>query len=63
MEERETGSQLKCQDCGEIVDLNTRFCANCGAKIVPDEQLRCDNCNTALEEGTNFCPECGTDIS
>lgn len=51
---------VKCAKCGSEVSAGTKFCPECGEKMVPAGGLVCANCGAVLAPGTKFCPECGT---
>lgn len=49
----------KCQNCGKnIIDLESKFCPHCGAKIKVD-RWQCSTCSTTNEGEANFCKNCG----
>lgn len=51
--------ESKCQNCGkDIVDLESKFCPHCGAKIKEDS-WQCSACSTLNESESNFCKNCG----
>lgn len=49
--------------CGHIIDINDKFCAECGSKIEIQEEstdyIVCNRCNCELEEDFNYCICCG----
>ncbi|MBL8450179.1 MAG: zinc ribbon domain-containing protein [Elusimicrobia bacterium] len=45
-----------CPKCGTIADPGARFCAQCGATLLPGT---CAACNASLAPGMKFCPNCG----
>ncbi len=50
----------KCS-CGNINDINTKFCGECGSKKAEEPQdWICSNCNTKNPANSKFCGECGT---
>ena len=44
-----------CPKCGAPIDANTKFCPECGFKIVRN----CPECGTPVSPNQKFCPECG----
>ena len=48
---------MPCNQCGAALDLNARFCANCGTPVE-----RCASCNAPLLANAVFCAECGTPV-
>ncbi len=50
--------EMRCPECGAMVDKAKKFCGNCGAKIVLKERL-CAECGTLVPEGAGFCSNCG----
>jgi len=59
------GAALICAGCGVELPEGTKFCNNCGEKVVipppPEEkkELICSGCGVTLPEGTKFCNNCG----
>lgn len=45
---------MKCPKCGVEIGDDSRFCAQCGAKI-----RECPNCGFKSEPNARFCKECG----
>ncbi len=48
--------KLECPSCRSKVGKETKFCANCGAKIAHSKQ--CKKCKMLLDN-SKFCPHCG----
>ena len=48
-------SGKQCIGCGKTIDVNAKFCPECGANQTPT----CKGCGAKLAPGTKFCPECG----
>jgi membrane protease subunit (stomatin/prohibitin family) len=49
--------EIKCQDCGNPISKESRFCPHCG-----HQQLilgQCINCRENLPPNAKFCPKCG----
>ena len=58
-------AMLTCGQCRAQVHEGTKFCPQCGGKIVPPApagSMPCPGCGKPVPEGTKFCPECGTKI-
>ena len=56
-----TNSEVKCAKCGATVSQNSKFCLECGEKIlppVPEGMIICPECANTVAKG-KFCPECG----
>ena len=51
-------AMVKCK-CGKEVPEGTKFCPDCGAKIVTPGMTSCPKCSAEIKEGAKFCPECG----
>lgn len=51
-------SQFNCPVCNTLIDAKSKFCPECGTKIITN----CPNCGTKLDPKQKFCPECGTKI-
>jgi membrane protease subunit (stomatin/prohibitin family) len=52
-------SNIKCTKCGANVPKGTKFCNECGAKIVKPDVIVCPKCNNDFAEGSKYCPNCG----
>lgn len=52
---------LVCPNCGKTLDPGTKFCPECGTKVLL-EKLQCSACGFELTPGAKFCPECGTKV-
>ncbi|HEX9124568.1 MAG TPA: adenylate/guanylate cyclase domain-containing protein [Actinomycetota bacterium] len=48
----------ECPSCGSPNPDGARFCASCGASLVP----ACGQCGAELPPGARFCPSCGTPV-
>ena len=52
-----------CDNCGEKVTGNDKFCPSCGKpvifKVTPET---CDKCGNTLTSGYTFCPSCGAEV-
>ena len=44
-----------CPKCKAQVDMNDRFCTNCGYNL----KLECPNCGFKIGDGDRFCTNCG----
>ena len=52
--------QLKCPKCGELNDVDAKFCNNCGVKF---KQVRfCNKCGKKLSNDDKFCSSCGEKV-
>lgn len=60
----------KCDNCLQIIPLESRFCNMCGNKLEPmaeavlqetkvSEIKTCTKCGVRLEAGATFCTNCG----
>ena len=59
---QKAGSQLACCPVdGTVAPAGTKFCPECGAKMIQPAASPCPNCG-AETHGAKFCPECGTKI-
>jgi len=52
----EVADNNKCYQCGTEVDKSTKFCPNCGVKLV---SKKCPDCSNDSSPETKFCPSCG----
>ena len=48
-----------CGKCGAILNVNQKFCSNCGADTQALNQSKCINCGALINLNSKFCPECG----
>jgi membrane protease subunit (stomatin/prohibitin family) len=55
-----TGEKARCPKCHASVDMNARFCAQCGHQMVVVN--RCHACNKDLPAEANFCLVCGAKV-
>jgi len=51
------GIRATCPKCGVSLASHTKFCPECGAKIV--DKTACSQCGAKIDSGVKFCPECG----
>lgn len=55
----------KCENCGNILVLDSAFCNKCGEKLEPlfAEEMKsqniCPKCGSTYGEGAAFCTSCG----
>ena len=49
-----------CENCGEEVAQNARFCKKCGRFF---SAVRCPSCGKVVAEDTAFCTKCGYNFS
>ncbi|HHW67917.1 MAG: hypothetical protein PWP07_923 [Epulopiscium sp.] len=59
--------QKFCKKCYEPIAPDTKFCSNCGEKVVDDvptapKKQFCSECGAKLQDGAKFCSECGSKI-
>lgn len=57
-----------CEQCRQIISLDSVFCNKCGAKLTPlavasENGKYCKSCGTLLEEGDLFCVKCGARVN
>lgn len=52
-----TVQTVKCPNCNNTVPQNSKFCNNCGTKLVQNNF--CPNCGTKNELNSKFCNNCG----
>lgn len=52
-----------CPNCGQINAPGTRFCSQCGSKLVAESAPKvCPNCGVELTEEGRFCSACGAKL-
>jgi membrane protease subunit (stomatin/prohibitin family) len=54
------GVRATCPACGVPLPSNSKFCPECGSKIV--NEYSCVQCGAKITGEAKFCPECGTKI-
>lgn len=56
-------NNLNC-NCGNIVNVDDKFCSECGEKIhiEPIKKIICSNCNIEVNREFEFCVCCGNKI-
>ncbi|NOU94677.1 SPFH domain-containing protein [Paenibacillus sp. LMG 31456] len=52
---------LACKKCGEMNDAGSKFCCNCGEKLII-AQIACYSCSTLIDENVKFCSNCGSSM-
>lgn len=55
-----TGGEYYCQECGNPVSREDKFCNKCGAKVEITE--KCPECGDEIDPDDNFCSECGYEV-
>jgi membrane protease subunit (stomatin/prohibitin family) len=55
-------SAIRCGKCNALVPEGTKFCNECGAKIVTPGTMNCPKCNAENPEGGKFCNNCGAKL-
>ncbi|GEM_PF-3454482 len=58
--EEKKESDHRCDECGNKVSTDDKFCNRCGAKL--DFSTRCPNCGGKVEPEFNFCSGCGEEL-
>lgn len=51
--------KTKCAKCGAQVNINARFCPECGAPVSAQATVKCGKCGNDVPQGAKFCPHCG----
>ena len=60
---------IKCQNCGQELEDEAKFCKNCGSEIVQEETAEqnqtkfCASCGFKMDRDVKFCPSCGASTS
>ena len=52
-----------CNNCGNKIQPNEKFCTKCGADLNQAESSNCEQCGAPIVKGTNFCNSCGAPVS
>lgn len=54
---------IKCDNCGALIEENSKFCPSCGTECNKEEKMcECQNCNEMIPESSKFCPNCGLQL-
>ncbi len=53
---------IRCSKCNALVPEGTKFCNECGAKIVKPGTTVCPKCDAQNPEGVKFCNNCGAKL-
>ncbi len=53
---------IKCAQCGAQIPEGSKFCPECGAKVVAKGKILCPQCGAEIPEGAKFCLECGAKL-
>ncbi|MBP3392696.1 MAG: zinc ribbon domain-containing protein [Clostridia bacterium] len=51
--------QKKCPNCQKLLDVNSKFCPECGTKIEIEKMTFCTQCGEPLTDNPKFCGNCG----
>lgn len=51
---------MVCKKCGEEIERNSNFCANCGASKDYPSLVQCKSCGGNILENAKFCNICGS---
>ena len=54
-------SATKCAKCGAEIPENSKFCPECGEKVIPADSVICPGCGKTVKK-SKFCPECGCSL-
>lgn len=53
-------TKVKCQKCGDLNDVNAKFCDECGSPLTAvGDKINCPHCNAEISADAKFCKECG----
>lgn len=53
-----SSTTAKCEKCGAVLPQNSKFCLQCGEKVVEANLITCPNCGKSVQKA-KFCLECG----
>jgi membrane protease subunit (stomatin/prohibitin family) len=60
VQEKQEPKKEMCDACGHKNPTGSKFCQNCGSKIVTN--IECTSCNKTLPLNAKFCHHCGTKV-
>lgn len=60
----ENGQKIKCANCGEMLEPDSRFCNKCGIPVELESvsYISCPVCGTTLTKDSKFCSSCGSEL-
>lgn len=51
----------KCSSCGEAIEIDAAFCANCGSRFMENDTVKkCSSCGETMKLDDAFCTNCGS---
>lgn len=53
--------RIKCPECGKENNSDSKFCANCGKKIITEKKI-CPKCKTENLNNFKYCSNCGESL-
>jgi len=53
---------IKCSGCGTDINQDTKFCPECGKKVIKEGMIVCPKCNSEIPKGSRFCLKCGENL-
>ncbi len=56
--EHPKGYSTNCPKCGGTIHDGSKFCSNCGEKLLPANMIECPKCHAIIQMGS-FCNNCG----
>ncbi|MBQ7530030.1 SPFH domain-containing protein [bacterium] len=54
---------VECASCHARIPETTKFCPQCGSKVVPAGMVPCPNCQNLVPQNSKFCPQCGSKVA
>lgn len=60
-----------CENCGNVLSLDSLFCNKCGGKLEPIQQIEnetgsagrfCPKCGATVDDDSDFCVKCGNKL-
>lgn len=54
---------VECASCHARIPESTKFCPQCGSKVVPAGMVPCPNCQNLVPQNSKFCPQCGNKVA
>ena len=53
---------IQCKNCGNAMKKGTKFCPECGEKVLQSDTVICPECGKEVPQG-KFCSECGCKLA
>ena len=59
---QDPSQMIQCKNCENFIKKGTKFCPECGEKVIQTDIVICPKCGKKVPRG-KFCPECGCKLT